>query len=237
MAGITRWLGPPPCAATRTPPSRAASSSRSCTIRSPRSVSTTSTPRAAKDGLSPHSSVSIDFDLTRRVDPAAARISPTIRLCSAASRAQWTTAPFAVASASNRSRCSASAESVCSLMSEAAWRRASHSATCATARSRFSRTCQSAPSCQSVRASSAPKSAARRAWSTGTVASRTVSGTITTGALRRRPASGPRRRGKRGARARHGGRARRGGARTRRRSSRPPRRRGGGGRRDGRGPS
>ena len=110
------WLGPPPWAPTRTAVS---GSSRSWTIRSPRSVSTTSTPRASKYGFSPHSSVSIDFDLTRRRAPAAARMSATIRLCSSASRAQCTVAPFAVAAASNCSRVSASRESVCSLIPEA----------------------------------------------------------------------------------------------------------------------
>ena len=51
IAGSTMWLG---------------GSRRSCTIRSPRSVSTTSMPCASRYGLRPHSSVSIDLLFTTR---------------------------------------------------------------------------------------------------------------------------------------------------------------------------
>ena len=76
----------------------------SCTIRSPRSVSTTSMPRASRYGLRWHSSVSIDFDFTSRVAPRSSRMRWTIALCSSASRAQWTRAPAATAFRSNSSR-------------------------------------------------------------------------------------------------------------------------------------
>ena len=60
--------------------------------------------RARGSGLRPHSSVSIDLLFTTRVTPRAASSSSTIWLCSAASRAQCTRAPRAVAAASNCSR-------------------------------------------------------------------------------------------------------------------------------------
>ena len=51
-----------------------------------------------------HSSVSMDLLLTSTVAPWAAMISCTTWLCSAASRAQCTTMPLAVALRSNSSR-------------------------------------------------------------------------------------------------------------------------------------
>ncbi len=84
IAGTTMWLGDSPA---------------SCTMRSPRSVSMTSMPFAARYGLRPHSSVSIDLLLATRVPPAAAMMSRTMRLCSAASRAQCTVTPLRCARA------------------------------------------------------------------------------------------------------------------------------------------
>jgi hypothetical protein len=51
-----------------------------------------------------HSSVSIDFALTSVRALRARRMSKTIWLCSAASFAQWTLAPFLIALRSNSSR-------------------------------------------------------------------------------------------------------------------------------------
>ena len=62
----------------------------SCTIRSPRSLSTTSMPCRSRNGFRWHSSVSIDLLFTTRRTPCCCRISSTIWLCSAASAAQWT---------------------------------------------------------------------------------------------------------------------------------------------------
>ena len=89
MAGITMWLG---------------GSLASWTIRSPRSVSTTSMPRSIRYGLRWHSSVSIDLLFTRRVTRRSRRIPCTMRLCSSASRAQCTLAPRRMALRSNSSR-------------------------------------------------------------------------------------------------------------------------------------
>ena len=77
---------------------------RSCTMRSPRSVSITSMPCASRKWFSPHSSVSIDLLFTSRVTPRSRNSAKTISLCSRASRAQCTRAPPASAFFSNCSR-------------------------------------------------------------------------------------------------------------------------------------
>src|SRR5258708_7362738 len=66
-------------------------------MRSPRSVSTTSTARCWRDALSPTSSVSIDLLFTRCRTSRDTRISRTIQLWSSASPPQCTVAPDRVA--------------------------------------------------------------------------------------------------------------------------------------------
>ncbi len=61
---------PPSCGGSPGARCARAAPSASWTIRSPRSVSTTSMPRASRYGFRWHSSVSIDFDFTSRVDAA-----------------------------------------------------------------------------------------------------------------------------------------------------------------------
>jgi len=75
----------------------------SCTMRSPRSVSTTSMPWRSSSGFSPHSSVSIDLLFTTRRAPACDKSSSTTRRSSAASAAKCTRAPARCALASKRS--------------------------------------------------------------------------------------------------------------------------------------
>ncbi len=158
----------------------------SWTMRSPRSVSTTSMPRASRYGFRWHSSVSIDFDFTIRLTPRFSRISWTIRLCSAPSRAQWTCMPFAVALRSNSSRYSASRERVWALMPSAVERRLSHSGTVAAPRSRFTRTNQRALSCQWARSSSCTKARALSGWKSDhrdSLAFSSISATCTMGSF------------------------------------------------------
>ena len=69
----------------------------SCRMYSPRSVSTTSSPAASSASLSPHSSVTIDFDLMTLRTPCCAAISRTMRFTSSWVSAQCTTVPRAVA--------------------------------------------------------------------------------------------------------------------------------------------
>src|SRR5258706_2604693 len=84
IAGAMRWDG---CVCV------------SCTMRSPRSVSTTSIPRDSRYGLSSISSLGIDLTLVTmgRCWPPAAfqQICPTMSRACAASRAKWTLPPTA----------------------------------------------------------------------------------------------------------------------------------------------
>ena len=146
IAGITIWLG---------------GSFRSCTIRSPRSVSMISIPRASRNGLSPHSSVSIDLLFTTRRMPRSSSKFTTIWLCSSASRAQCTTAPASVAAVSNWRHRSGSRDRASRLIVAASSRSASQSGTVSAASSRFARTNHRDSSCHFVRLSSRTNSRAR----------------------------------------------------------------------------
>ena len=169
MAGSTMWLG---------------ASRRSCTMRSPRSVSVTSIPWLSRCALRPHSSVSIDLLFTTRSAPRSRRIPSTMALCSAASAAQWTRAPRRVALRSNCSRYSSSRARVWRRMAAARSRSRSHSGSAAAAASRRARTCQSAASCQAARSASRRKRAAAAGWPS-------APGSLT-GAAPGRPGSRPR---------------------------------------------
>jgi hypothetical protein len=124
----------------------------SWTMRSPKSVSMTSTLCAARKPLRWHSSVSMDLLFTSRVSPRSCRMPSTTALCSAASAAQCTSAPSRVAFRSNSSRYSARCERVWAFSASACVRSASHSGTDAAALSLFARTCHRAVSCQCMRA-------------------------------------------------------------------------------------
>src|SRR5690606_11469630 len=145
MAGITMWLGGFP---------------RNCTMRSPRSVSTTSIPFFSRKGFRWHSSVRIDLLLTSRRTLCARRMLSTWRLCSSASTAHNTFTPFAVAAFSNCSRYLSRFANTSSLIADAALRKSSQSGTVRIAASRFSRTNQSVSSCHFDRGRSARNSVA-----------------------------------------------------------------------------
>jgi hypothetical protein len=76
----------------------------SCTISSARSVSTASTPAVASAWLRPVSSVVSDLTLMTSPAPWDVTSPATIRLHSAASRAQWTRPPIRSTLASSCSR-------------------------------------------------------------------------------------------------------------------------------------
>src|SRR5580765_819472 len=92
---------------------------------SPRSVSTTSTPRASRASLRWVSSDTIDLLLTAQLAPARSAIAAMIRLAWSGVSAQWTCAPLAIKRASNFSRLSASVRMASSLAARAASRQAS----------------------------------------------------------------------------------------------------------------
>ena len=94
----------------------------SCSMYSPRSVSTTCTPAASSASLSAHSSLTIDFDLTAFFTPYFAASSQTMRFTSAVVSAQCTTAPRAMALRSNASRYTSRWSRVRARMSAAASR-------------------------------------------------------------------------------------------------------------------
>ena len=111
----------------------------SCTISSARSVSQAAIPAAASASLSPISWVAIDLTLTTSSAPAARTSETTIRLASAASRAQCTCPPRAVTSASRRSRWVSRAARVASLIAAPAARSAAQSGTSPTTAARLAR--------------------------------------------------------------------------------------------------
>ena len=85
-AGSTMWLG---------------FTCISCTILSPRSLSTVSMPFPSRNGFSAHSSASIDLLFMNSLTPWSLRIFSTVSRYSCASFAQCTVAPFFMAFSSN----------------------------------------------------------------------------------------------------------------------------------------
>ena len=102
-------------------------SSPSCTINSARSVSRAEMPASASASLSPISCVAIDLTLITSVSPVARTRSVTMRLASAASRAQCTWPPRAVTAASNCSSSSGSRAMTSRLIADPASRSCSQS--------------------------------------------------------------------------------------------------------------
>ena len=87
MSSLERWIAGVMMCEGRSP--------RSCTMYSPRSVSTTSHPAAASAGLSAISSVAIDLPLTTRRAPRSRATSTIYLRASAASAATNTLHPLA----------------------------------------------------------------------------------------------------------------------------------------------
>src|SRR6478735_6218759 len=111
----------------------------SWTMSSARSVSCAVMPAASSASLRPISWVAIDLTLTTSWAPVARTRSSTIRLASAASRAQCTVPPRAVTLRSSSSSSSGRRAIVSALMADPASRSASQSGTSPTTAARFDR--------------------------------------------------------------------------------------------------